>query len=124
MGILAWQRALATLAVFGLWQASIRPQLVGINDYSPGLLILIAMLVLRSRPLVGAIVLSVAAALKPYAVGLVPPRHRLRRLGRGRGAGRGDGGAVESAAVVGRASRVPRIGPPRRGGPPWSSGMP
>ncbi|HET9539184.1 MAG TPA: hypothetical protein VFQ46_01145 [Candidatus Limnocylindria bacterium] len=67
MGILAWQRGLATLAVFGLWQASIRPQWVGVNDYSPGLLILIALLLLRSRPLVGAIVLSVAAALKPYA---------------------------------------------------------
>ena len=49
---------------------------------------------------------------------LVPPRHRIRRLGRGRGVGRGDGGAVESAAVVGRAGCVPRISPPRRGGPP------
>ena len=67
MGILVWQRAFVTLAVFGLWQASIRPQWVGINDYSPGLLILIAMLALRSRPLVGAAVLAVAAALKPYA---------------------------------------------------------
>jgi hypothetical protein len=67
MAILAWQRALVTLAVFAVWQASIRPQWVGVNDYSPGLLILIAMLVLRSRPLVGAMVLAAAAALKPYA---------------------------------------------------------
>jgi len=68
MGILAWQRADVTLAVFALWQASVRPQWVGINDYSPGLLILVAMLVLRSRPLVGATCLAVAAALKPYAI--------------------------------------------------------
>jgi hypothetical protein len=68
MGILAWQRAIVTLAVFALWQASVRPQWVGINDYSPGLLILIAMLILRGRPLIGAICLAAAAALKPYAV--------------------------------------------------------
>lgn len=67
MGILAWQRAFVTLAVFALWQASIRPQWAGVNDYSPGLQILIAMLVLRNRPLLGALILAGAAALKPYA---------------------------------------------------------
>jgi len=67
MAILAWQRALVTLAVFGVWRLSVWAQFIGVNDYSPGLLILIAMLVLRSRPLVGATILSVAAALKPYA---------------------------------------------------------
>jgi hypothetical protein len=67
MAILAWQRAFVTLALFAVWEASIKIQWIGVNDYSPGLLILVAMLVLRSRPLVGAVVLAGAAALKPYA---------------------------------------------------------
>jgi hypothetical protein len=67
MALLAWQRAFVTLAVFALWLPSVRPQLIGVNDYSPGLLILLAWLLLRSRPLVGASLLAAAAALKPYA---------------------------------------------------------
>ena len=67
MGILIWQRAFVTLAVFALWQASIRPQWAGVNDYSPGLLILVAWVVMQARPLVGSVILAAAAALKPYA---------------------------------------------------------
>ena len=98
MGILVWQRAIATLAVFALWQASVRPQWMGINDYSPGLLILIAMLVLRSRPLVGAIYLAAAAALKPYAIAWFLPAIGFGGGASPRDPGRSDGGAMEPPA--------------------------
>ena len=67
MGILAWKRALLTLAVFAVWEPSVWLNLVGVNDYSPGLLLLLATLALRTRPMLGAAIISVAAALKPYA---------------------------------------------------------
>jgi hypothetical protein len=40
----------------------------GVNDYSPGLLIAGGLLLLRSRPVIGAGLLALAAAIKPYAV--------------------------------------------------------
>lgn len=67
MSVLAWQRALLTLAAFAVWQPSVSMTLVGVNDYSPSLLILVGMLALRWRPRIGAAVLALAAALKPYA---------------------------------------------------------
>lgn len=44
----------------------------GINDFTPGLLIAIGLLLLRNRPLLGGIVLAVAAAIKPYAFAWFP----------------------------------------------------
>jgi hypothetical protein len=67
MLILARQRAFVTLAVVAVWEPSVWLTLAGVNDYSPGLLILVALLVLRSHPIWGAALLAVAAALKPYA---------------------------------------------------------
>jgi hypothetical protein len=67
MGVLAWQRAMLTLAVFAVWEPSVWLNLVGVNDYSPGLLLLLAALALRWHPMFGSAILAVAAALKPYA---------------------------------------------------------
>jgi hypothetical protein len=66
--ILAWQRAWLTLAVAAGWAPAVTLTAAGINDYSPGLLILVGVLALRNRPLLGAALLAVAAALKPYAL--------------------------------------------------------
>lgn len=67
LAILAWRRAWLTLAVAAGWLPAVYLTFAGINDYSPGLLILAAVLTLRSRPLPGAGGLAIAAALKPYA---------------------------------------------------------
>ena len=65
MALLASQRALITLAIFAVWAP--RLTLIGVNDYSPALLLLAGLIAIRSRPLLGAATLAVAAALKPYA---------------------------------------------------------
>jgi len=67
MGILAWRKALLTLAVFAVWEPAVWLNLAGVNDYSPGLLLLLAALALQTRPLLGAGIIAIAAALKPYA---------------------------------------------------------
>ncbi len=67
MAVLLRQRAWLTLAVIAGWYPSVYLTFTGINDYSPGLLILLALLALRARPVLGAILLAGAAALKPYA---------------------------------------------------------
>ncbi len=65
--VLWWERAWLTLAVFGSLSISVQMNTAGVNDYSPALLLLLAIVALRSRPIVGAALLAVAAALKPYA---------------------------------------------------------
>jgi len=67
MGVLAWQRAYITLAIYAAWQPVAWLSVAGANDYSPGLLVLLAVIALPSRPVVGAAILAIAAALKPYA---------------------------------------------------------
>jgi hypothetical protein len=67
MVVLAWQRALLTLAAVAVWQPWAWVTFAGLNDYSPGLLILVGLIAIRSRPMLGAAILAVAAALKPYA---------------------------------------------------------
>jgi hypothetical protein len=66
LAILAWHGSLITLAIFAVWQPAVWLNVAGVNDYSPAALLLVAFIAMRSRPIVGAAVLSVAAALKPY----------------------------------------------------------
>ena len=47
MALLAWRRAWLTLAVMAGWHQSIHLTFVGVNDYSPGLLILAAVVLGR-----------------------------------------------------------------------------
>jgi hypothetical protein len=44
----------------------------GVNDFTPGLLIAAGLLLLRNRPLLGGVVLGLAAAIKPYAFAWFP----------------------------------------------------
>lgn len=66
--LLAWTQSWLTLALYaGVLPFSVYLNPIGVNDYSPGLLIAGALLLARQRPIIGAILLAVAAAIKPYA---------------------------------------------------------
>jgi hypothetical protein len=56
-----------TLAAYSGLPFSIYLTTTGVNDYSPGFLITVALLLLRARPVGGAVVLAIAAGVKPYA---------------------------------------------------------
>lgn len=56
-----------TLAVYSGLPFSVYLTTTGVNDYSPGLLIAAALLIMRTRPALGAGLLGFAAAVKPYA---------------------------------------------------------
>jgi hypothetical protein len=56
-----------TLALYSGLPFSVYLTTTGVNDYSPGLLIAGGLLLTRTRPILGAGLLAVAAALKPYA---------------------------------------------------------
>lgn len=73
MALLAWRRAWLTLAVMAGWYPSIYLTFVGINDYSPALLIALAVVLLPTRPRAAGATLAVAAALKPYAAAWFVP---------------------------------------------------
>ncbi len=66
-------RAWLTLAVVAGWHPELTLTFSGVNDYSPGLLILVAMLAIRNRRMLGAGLLAAAVALKPYAAAWVLP---------------------------------------------------
>ncbi len=65
--LLVRTRSWLTLALFSGLPFSIYLTTTGVNDYSPALLIAGGLLLLRTRPVLGACVLAVAAAIKPYA---------------------------------------------------------
>jgi len=67
MVVLVACRSWLTLALYAGLPFGVYLTTTGVNDYSPGFLILSAMLLLRSRPVLGAAVLAVAAGIKPYA---------------------------------------------------------
>jgi hypothetical protein len=60
-------RSWLTLAAYSGLPFSIYLTTTGVNDYSPGFLIAAALLLVRTRPVAGAGLLGVAAAVKPYA---------------------------------------------------------
>ncbi len=73
MLVLVRERAWLTLAVIAGWHPAVYLTFVGVNDYSPGLLILVAMLTLQNRRMLGAGLLAASVALKPYAIAWVLP---------------------------------------------------
>jgi hypothetical protein len=60
-------RSWLTLAVYSGLPFSVYLTTTGVNDYSPGLLIAGALLLMRTRRVAGAGLLAIAAAIKPYA---------------------------------------------------------
>ena len=73
MAVLVACRSWLTLALYAGIPFSVFLTTTGVNDYSPGFLILSAMLLLRSHPLLGAAVLALASSVKPYAFAWFAP---------------------------------------------------
>jgi hypothetical protein len=71
--LLAWQRALLTLAFLGAWVAWIELGVCGINDQVPALLLLGGLLLLEKRRLSGALLVALSVGIKPYSFAWVPP---------------------------------------------------
>lgn len=71
--ILAWSRALITLALLGAWIAWIDLGVCGINDQVPALLLLAGLLLLERRRLPGALLVALSVGIKPYAAAWIPP---------------------------------------------------
>ena len=67
MALLIWTRSWLTLALYAGLPFAVFLTTTGVNDYSPGFLIASALLLLRTHRLLGAGLLAVAAAIKPYA---------------------------------------------------------
>jgi uncharacterized membrane protein len=61
-------RSWLTLGAYSSAPFAIFLTTTGVNDYSPGLLIAAGLVLARSRPVVGAVLLATAAAIKPYAI--------------------------------------------------------
>lgn len=61
------------LAIFALAPPLVLAAVDGSNDTSAGLLILAALVVAAKRPAIGAVLLAVAVAFKPYAIAWLPP---------------------------------------------------
>ena len=88
MALLWWRGAWLTFAFVAGWHQSIVLTFVGINDYSPGLLIAAAVVLLPKHAALAGTTLAIAAALKPYAAAWFLPFI-------------GVGGAAAAAAIVG-----------------------
>jgi len=67
MALLAWARCWLTLAIFAALPPAVYYNVLGINDYSVGFLLALALVVMRRRRLLGVGLLAGAAAIKPYA---------------------------------------------------------
>lgn len=61
-----------TLGLYAGDDMAVQAATVGTNDISPGLLIALAFLIMRRRPILGGVVLAAAAALKEYAFAWFP----------------------------------------------------
>lgn len=72
MVLLVQQRAWLTLGLFASVPFAVYLTTTGTNDYSPGLLLAVGLLLMPQRPYLGAAVLAVTAALKPYAFAWLP----------------------------------------------------
>src|SRR3954452_24095968 len=72
LGIRAANGRPVGLAIFALAPPLVLASVDGSNDPSAGLLILLAFIAAASRPALGAALLAVAVAFKPYAIAWVP----------------------------------------------------
>ncbi len=72
MVLLVGQRAWLTLGLFASAPFVVYLTTTGANDYSPGLLLAVGLLLMPQRPYLGAALLAVTAALKPYAFAWLP----------------------------------------------------
>lgn len=72
MALMAWLRSWVALAVYASAPLVTTMTMSGTNDVLPGLLIAGGLLALRWRPVLAALLLAGAAAVKPYALAWYP----------------------------------------------------
>lgn len=72
LGLIAWTRSWVTLAGMAAFPLFVIITSIGINDSAPGFFITAGVLAMRHRPIVGGVLIAVAAALKPYAFAWLP----------------------------------------------------
>jgi hypothetical protein len=73
MLVLAWQRAILTLAVLSGWYIAVEYGVCGLNDQLPALLLLVGLLAAeRRRWVLGAGLVAISAAIKPYTFAWFP----------------------------------------------------
>ena len=72
MALMAWLRAWLALGIYAAAPLIATMTMSGTNDVLPGLLIAAGLLALRGRPVLGALLLALAAAIKPYAAAWFP----------------------------------------------------
>jgi len=71
--VLAAHQAWISLALFNAWPQFLYMPVIGNNDFSVGFITLLALVLLRSRPLVGMSLLALAIGIKPYAAAWAIP---------------------------------------------------
>lgn len=71
--LLIHARAWMTLAFFGAWPLFLYSAVSGNNDYSAGFLLLLSLVVIRSHPKIGMVILAAAIAIKPYSAAWLIP---------------------------------------------------
>jgi len=72
MLVLARERVPVAVAIYAAFPLVVRGTIMGTNDVLPGLLVTVAVLLIASRPMWAALVLALAAAIKPYALAWAP----------------------------------------------------
>jgi hypothetical protein len=81
LGLLVRERAWITFGLYASVPFAVYLNLTGVNDYSVGLLIAVSLLMLRHQPMIGAAILAMAIALKPYAAAWFLPAIGFGGLG-------------------------------------------
>jgi len=71
--ILAAHGAWISLALFNAWPQFLYMPVIGNNDFSVGFVTLFALVLLRSRPMIGMALLAIAIGIKPYAAAWLFP---------------------------------------------------
>lgn len=72
MLLLAWSRTFITLAVYAAQYFVVQFTATGVNDLVPAFFIMAGLLALERRRLAGAVLLAIAAGVKPYALAWFP----------------------------------------------------
>jgi hypothetical protein len=72
LALVAWTRSWVTLAALATFPLFVLITPVGINDSTPGFFITASLLALRTRPVLGGVLLGLAIGLKPYALAWLP----------------------------------------------------
>lgn len=71
--VLIWARAWTALAFYNAWPQFLQASAIGNSDFSIGFVLLASLVLIRTRPRAGAVLLAAAIAIKPYAAAWALP---------------------------------------------------